>query len=443
LSIDRTIDICAAVDALADELVASLQAAIRIPSVNPRYPGVDEAEYLGRETEVSRLVGDLYSRAGAEVDGFGLAPGRENCVGRVRGSGGGRSLVLNGHVDVVPGGPPEDWTDGDPFSGRVSGGLVFGRGACDMKGGLIAQAYAAIALREAGIELRGDLLLQAVVGEETMEHELGTTACVERGYGADAGVVCEASAPPAPLGVVVATPGVARFVVTVEGKRTHPGMRFETIRAGGAGARVGVSAIDKAIEIHAAIRRREEEWGLTKRHPLFAPGQFTIHAGVMVGAPRGNRDPFFIPDEAMLDYIVIFPPDDEPAAVREEIEELVAGAAALDGWLREHPPAIEWKHTWPPSVVASDHPLVAAACAAHEQATGSPARTVAWTAVHDGTFLNRAGIPAIAYGPGDVAVAHAADEHVRIDELVAAARTYALLAAGWCGLTTSGRDTPR
>jgi acetylornithine deacetylase len=429
-------DVCAAVEALRDELVGSVAEAVRIPSVTPTYPGVDYDEHIGAEARVSRLIERLLTTAGAQTDVFGAVEGRENCVGVVRGSGGGRSLILNGHVDVVPGGPADEWRHGDPFSGAVDDGAVWGRGACDMKGGVLAQAFAALALRNAGVTLAGDLLLEAVVGEECMEHTLGTTACLERGYRADAAVVGEPSAPPVPLGVVAITPGVTRFIVTIEGKRTHPAMRGMTIHPGTEDAfSIGVNAVDKAFLIYEALRRREEEWGLTKRHPLFTPGQFVIHPGVVVASPRGQLDPFFIADHAMLDYIVIHHPDEPIEDVRREVEDVVATASRLDGWLRDHPPVVEWRHHWPPSRVAPDHPIVAATCRAHEQAHGETAKVVGWAAVHDGTFLNQGGVPAISYGPGDIRQAHAVDEHVPIAELVRACKTYALLAIDWCGVT--------
>lgn len=441
---DPTDRIADAVDRLRDELVDAVSRAIRIPSITPTYPGENYDDHVGREGDVSRLAGEVYARAGCEVDLFAKSPGRENCVGLLRGAGGGggRSLIFNGHVDVVPGGPAEDWTGGDPWSGRVEDGQIWGRGATDMKAGLMAQAFAAVALREAGIRLQGDLVLEAVVGEESMEHELGTTACIERGYRADAAVLSEASAPPTPLAVIPVTPGVLRFVVTIDGKAAHPGMRGETIHAGGGGSDVGVNAIDKAFLVYEAFRRREEEWALTKRHPLFRPGQFVITPGVFVGSPRGSLQPFFIPDRATIDYIVVYHPDEDGDDVRAEIEELVAGVARLDAWLREHPPSIEWKHHWPQSVVDTSHPIVTALCDAHERSTGAPTEVRGWTAVEDTTFLNAAGIPAVSYGPGDVRLAHAVDERVSIDEVLAATRTYALLAAAWCGVTISGRGSP-
>lgn len=432
-----------AVDELRDDIVATLVEAVRIQSVNPAYPGEDPARWLGGEGRVSALMARVYESAGCEVDLFGLVEGRENCVGVLPGTGGGRSLILNGHVDVVPAGPVEKWNGKDPWGGNVEDGRLFGRGSCDMKGGVVAQAFAALALNRAGIRLRGDLILESVVGEETMEHGLGTSACIERGYRADGAIVAEPSAPPAALGIMAATPGVTRFIVTIRGRQTHPGMRGDSIHPGGGGWDSGVSAIDKAWLVYEAIRLREEEWGLTRRHPLFRPGQFGIQVGVFVGSPEGRLDPFFIPDLATLDCIVIYHPDDRPEKVRAEIEQLVAAAAALDGWLASHPPTVVWKHNWPPSSVDVNHPLVAAAADALASVTGRPAHIGGWMAVHDGSFLNLAGITAISCGPGDVRLAHSSQESIGLDEVVEATKLYATLAATWCGVTTDGPDTRR
>jgi acetylornithine deacetylase/succinyl-diaminopimelate desuccinylase family protein len=424
--------IVAQVDGLADELVAAVADAVRIPSVTPRYPGQDYAALVGGESQVSRFVAQIYRLAGAEVELFALEQGRENAVGVIAGSGGGQSLIFNGHVDVVP--PGDDaWRGGSPWSGLVEDGRVWGRGSCDMKGGVLAQAFAAVALTRAGVRLRGDLLLEAVVGEEMMEHQLGTTACIERGFRADAAVVAEPSGPPDRLAVVPVTSGILSFTLAVEGKATHAAMRGETITQGGYGAEVGVSAIDKAIELYDVLRELEREWGNTKRHPLYRPGHFAIYPGVVVGGPTSGLVPFFIADAARLEYVVIHHPDEPADDVRAEIEHHVQGAASLDPWLVEHPPTVTWNHAWPPSVVDVEHPIVAAASAAHERASGEPARLRGFAAVDDASFLTAAGIPAITYGPGDLRVAHAADEHVEIAELVTATRAYALLAAAWCG----------
>jgi acetylornithine deacetylase len=196
------------------------------------------------------------------------------------------------------------------------------------------------------------------------------------------------------------------------------------------------------VLVYSALRQLEEEWALTKVHPLFTPGQFAIHPGVFVGSPKGSLEPFVIADTATLDYVAIYHPDERADDVRAEIERQIAAACALDGWLREHPATIEWIHHWPPSAVDPSHPIVAATAWAHRTALGRDAATRGWTAVHDGTYLNQAGIPAIGYGPGDVRNAHTTDESVSVEELLDATRTYAVLALHWCGVaTTTSRGT--
>ncbi len=427
------------VHGLRDALVEAVGEAVRIPSVNPRYPGQVYDDVVGGEGAVSRYVAGIYEQIGCEVDVFAIEPGRDNAVGTLRGRGGGRSLIFNGHSDVVPPGDLGAWTSGDPYSGRHDGERIWGRGSTDMKGGVLAQAFAAMALREAGVELAGDLILEAVAGEEVMNHDIGTTAVVERGYRADAAVVAEPSAPPAPLAVVPVTPGLLWFSLTVRGKASHASMRAEAIRAGGLGSAVAVSAIDKGVAMFMAIRELEEQWGQTKRHELFAPGHFTIHPGVVTGGPEGVLVPFVVSEFMTTEYCVWYHPDDDPADVRAEIEQHVARAAQLDPWLREHPPEFEWKLTWPAARVAADHPIVSATLDAHELAAvgtayaGRP-EVRGFAAVEDTSFLCAAGIPAISYGPGDIRVAHAADEYVLVDELMTACCTYALLAMSWCGV---------
>jgi len=431
--------VMAAVDAGRDDLVQAVSRAIQIESVNPKYPGQVYDEVVGREGDASKFVAEIYGSIGAEVDLFAVEPGRENAVGVLRGSGGGRSLIYNGHVDVVPPGDPAVWTGGNPFSGRNDGVRIWGRGASDMKSGVLAQAFAARALVEAGVRLQGDLILEAVVGEEVMDHEAGVTATLKRGYTADAAVVSEPSAPPAPLAVVPVSPGLWWFSVTVPGKPTHASMRGNLIRAGGLGSEVGVNAIDKGVDMFLAMRRLEDEWGQTKRHALFPPGHFTIHPGVVTGGPKGVMVPFIVSEFMTIEYCCWYHPDESPEAVRDEIEAHVKRAAQLDPWLRDHPPVLEWKLNWPSFSVDPQHPICQAIGDAHELASvgtrfaGRPAVN-GFAAVEDCSFLNLGGVPTVSYGPGDLRVAHAYDEHVYIDEVVAATKTFALLAIDWCGV---------
>jgi acetylornithine deacetylase/succinyl-diaminopimelate desuccinylase family protein len=431
--------VLARVDSLERELVEALSAAVRIESVNPKYPGQVYDDVVGGEGKVGTFVGGIYRSIGCSVDLFAVEPGRENAVGVLKGQGGGRSLIYNGHTDVVPPGDPANWKSGSPFSGKIDGDRVWGRGATDMKSGILAQAFAARALVESGVKLQGDLILEAVVGEEVMDHECGVTATVKRGYTADAAVVSEPSSPPASLAVVPASPGLWWFSVTAPGKSSHAAMRAHTIRAGGLGASVAVNAIDKGVALFQAIRQLEDEWGQTKRHPLFPAGHFTIHPGVVAGGPKGVAVPFFISEFMTIDYCCWYHPDEDPEDVKQEITDHVVRAAQLDPWLRDNPPVLEWKLNWPAFSVDPDHAICTAVGDAHEIAAagtrfGGRPEVHGFAAVEDATFLNLGGVPAISYGPGDLRVAHADDEHCLIDELVTSCKTYAVLAMDWCGV---------
>lgn len=268
---DVTRQVLEQVDLLAERMVSSLADAIAIPSVNPRYPGQEYEKIVGAEGDVSALLGNLYAEAGAEVTKVTVERGRDNACGVVPGTGGGRSLLLNGHVDVVPPGRLDRWR-GDPFRAQVTDDAVIGRGATDMKGGLVAAAYAALALRRAGVRLAGDLVLQGVVGEEVGDHEAGTTAVLEAGFGADAAIVCEPSGQAGTLPASVpVTPGLLWFSISLEGKTAHSGLRGMTVHPTLEGDALGVNTVDKFWVIYQALRALEDDWagttGTRSSHP--------------------------------------------------------------------------------------------------------------------------------------------------------------------------------
>jgi acetylornithine deacetylase/succinyl-diaminopimelate desuccinylase family protein len=431
--------VLAEIEAGREELIRTISRAVQIPSVNPRYPGEAYDEVVGGEGRVSQLVADVYRQMDAEVDVFGLEPGRENAVGLIRGAGGGRSLIYNGHVDVVPAGRVENWRH-EPFSGRIDGDRIWGRGSTDMKAGVLAQAFAARALVRSGVRLGGDLILEAVVGEECMNNDIGVSATVERGYRADAAVVAEPTTARSALAVMPTSPGQLWFTLTVAGKATHAANRGQTLHPGGAGAPPGVSAIDKGLVILEGLRRLEQQWAFSKRHPHYRPGHFTIMPGILEAGTGGIQFPLFVPDAMRIEYLIWYPPDDDPEQVKREIEQQIGHLAQSDEWLREHPPAIEWRLHWPANSPEADD-ITAAMCAAHERAAANgglagQAEVCGFPAVDDASWLTVEGIPAISYGPGDLAVAHADDEFVRIDEVMCATRAFALLAMDWCGVSS-------
>ena len=412
-----------AVDARRDEAVELLRELVRTRSVNPNYPGIAREEHLGGETRVNELLAERYAAAGLETHWVAEDPERRNLVGVRRGGGGGRSLILNGHIDTVPPAEADRWLCGSPWNPEIRDGRLYGLGSTDMKASAVAMWLTARALADAGVELRGDLQLHSVVGEETAEYQLGTLACVKAGFRADAAIVTEPTNPPRPLTVTPASAGSCWLEVQVEGKPTHCGNRPLSMLPGGPGDAIGVNALEKGVKIVLALQELERRWAHTKSHPYFPPGWFTIMPGIF-HAHAGVSFPAFFPDRAELHWMLWYPPDEDDEEVMREVEEYVLAACALDPWLAEHPPS----SVAPPPISCLEHELTQTLVRAHSRSPGGPSPSLARAA---GQLRRRerrlvyeaAGIPALVFGPGDLKIAHCKDEHVRLDEVVAAART--------------------
>jgi formylaminopyrimidine deformylase len=422
--------ISASVESLRGELIQLVSDTVKIPSVNPTFGGVP-AEQLG-ESRVNEFLRPIMESMGLKTDLWEQEKGRANLVGVCQGAGQGKSLIFNGHVDVVPPGAEALWTEAGPWSGAVKAGRIYGRGACDMKGGNAAALIALKALLKIGLRPQGDVILESVVGEEMMNTEAGTGATIVRGYKADGAIVVEPSAPPYRLAIITASPGALAMKITIQGKAAHSSMRDEIIRAGGRGSQVAVSAVDKGFLIYQGLLQLEQEWGQSKSHPAFArPGHFTLCPSVFMGGAQGIA---YIPDDCVLEYLVWHAPQESQEQVQSEILAHIDRVAQTDPWLRQHPPQVEWILWWPPHDVPFEAPITQAVAAAYQDALAEPASLYGFAAVDDASFLNRAGIPAISIGPGNLNVAHAANEHVEIDELVDAAKIYACAIVEWCGV---------
>jgi acetylornithine deacetylase/succinyl-diaminopimelate desuccinylase-like protein len=431
------------VDVLRPALTDLLCELVAIDSTNPSFAGVDREAVRGGETRCNEVLRERLVRAGLETTWVAPDDERRNLVGVRRGSGGGRSLVLNGHVDTVAA-DAAAWTGGDPWRPVVADGVLHGLGSCDTKAGLVAIWAALQALHEEGIDLRGDVVVHSVVGEETMQHELGTTACLRAGSRGDAAIVCEPTSGRRRLAVTGTSGGYWSLRISIEGRTTHCANRPEVVRAGGGGDEVGVNALEKGIHVVRALQQLEREWGITKRHPFCAPGAFTIMPGRFhADSPVEGPAPVYFPDRATIEYSIVYPPGEEPEQPCAEIEAFVLDACRLDTWLRTHPPQFEWLVNWPALDTPWDAPIVGALVAARaavlgdRQPTPSPADPVGF-APQDAVWYARAGIPAVVFGPGDLRVAHAADEHVDLGEVGDAATVLALCAAQWCGTTSAG-----
>jgi len=421
------------IDSMGEEIIGLTSELVRRQSVNPRYPDSDAAKYLGGERDCNNFLASSLDKIGeGKIDLFELSAQRQNLVASFKGSGGGKSLILTGHIDTVPFGKVEGWikAGSDPLSGKVVDDKLFGRGACDMKSGIVAMCKAYEAIRRSGISLRGDLVIESVVGEETFDHALGTSAAINRGYKANAAILTE----PTSLSIQPVSTGVILFRLTIEGKATHATARDLMIRAGGGGDEVGVNAIEKAIKVIGLLRELEEQWAFTKKHPLFNPGHFTIHPGIIDGAPHGHRYVAVVPDYCNVDYAIMYNPSESFDAVKKEVEEYVLTGCQLDTWLSKHPPRFEWQGDWPPGEIPPSHPICTTLSQAYRRVHDSEPRISGFPAPVDAPFLDLAGIPTVIFGPGNLPQAHAEDEYVEVDQLIRATKTLALAIMGWCGV---------
>ena len=328
----------------------------------------------------------------------------------------GRDLLLNGHIDVVPAGDEAAWTT-PPWEPALRDGRIYGRGAVDMKGGLCCALFAAKAVRDAGVRLRGRLSVASVVGEE--DGGTGTLATILRGHSADGAVVVE----PTRLHVVPAQAGSLMFRLIVHGLSAHGCVREE-----------GVNAVEKFVPLLAALRRLEEERCGASKQPLFVG--YRLPWPIEVGTVRAGDWASSVPDTLVAEGRYGVAVGEDAAAARRAFEEAIARAAAADPWLDEHPPDVEWwGGRFDPAVTDVAHPIVTtvAAAAADVAGTAPPVEGVTYGADMR-LLVNTGHIPTTLFGPGDVRVAHMPDEHVPLQDLRAAAQALVLTALRFCGV---------
>jgi acetylornithine deacetylase len=341
----------------------------------------------------------------------GEAPRSEawGLVATTAGGADGPTLILQGHVDVVPPGDPAKWS-GDPFVPRVVGDDIHGRGACDMKAGLVAMLAAVAAIQSTGVRLRGRLAVHCVASEE--DGGLGAFGTLQRGHTGDACVIAE------PTGgtMVTANAGALTFRIEVPGQATHGSTRY-----------AGVSAIDAYASIHQALARLESRRN-TDQHPLMA--DWPIPYPLSVGTLRAGDWASSVPDLLVAEGRLGVRLDEDPAQARAELEACVADAGAADPWLRANPATV----TWPGGQFASGRlpagdPLRELVGRAHADATGTAGpRERGAPYGSDLRLYAGAGIPTLQYGPGDVRLAHAPRESVPMPEVVTVARVLTLAA---------------
>lgn len=426
----------AAIDRLFPQALDVLRRMVRVNSVNPLFPGVTRSDVIGGEAASGAILTEYLTGFGFDAEIVAPDPDRPNTVLTRAGTGGGRSMIINGHLDTVPPVRPDEWRGGDPWSAELTDDRLYGLGATDMKGGLISAALAGAALDSLGLSLKGDLQIHAVIGEETGTADLGTDAVLAAGFTADAAIVAEPTSVPEPLSIATVSVGNFILQIEVDGYGTHVGNRGSSIRAGGAGPAAGVNAVEKGMLVVQALQQLEQEWGVSKRHPAFPPGVFTLTPAVF-HADSGMPSVGYLAHSAKIGVLVWYPPNETPEAIRAEIEAQVHHAAQLDLWLRDHPPRLTWESNWPVYDTPEDAPLVQRLIADRAAVLGPvPAglrQTHGFIASCDATFLAQRGIPVVAFGPGELGCAHAVDEHVELSQITDAARILARSILNWCG----------
>ncbi len=415
------------IDARRDELARLLVRLLRFRTVTPLMGERAEGhEYRDHQRFISqRLEAMGFSTETFEADaatlpvfpGSGVVPDRDLSnmpivVGRREGRG--RSLLLNAHYDVVPPGVLENWSH-PPFEGVVSGGNVFGRGACDMKGGFAAMLHALESIQGAGVELASPLVFESVPDEE--QTSMGTLACCVRGLRADAGIIPE----PTGLTVLVACRGSFSGKIIVEGRAGHSEMAQPPWEEGGA-----VNAIAKAVRVLEGLEALNASWQASpaKRHKYLDPD---IIVPTMI---RGGEWEVMHPERVEITFTSDFVPATKD--IRGEIQRVLDAIAGGDPWMRAHPPRIEPAGFLYAGEVGEDEPIVRSASEALTDLGIAPQLRGFGSLTDMVHLVNSAKVPTVSIGPSP-STAHTADEHVSIDELVTTAKAIALIALRWGG----------
>lgn len=373
----------------AEEYLELLQALVRIDSQNPP----------GNELAAAEFIYRTFKENGIDVSFSWPAPDRPNVKAVLKGSRGeGRTLIYNGHLDVVPAGA--GWTK-PPFGAVIEDGKLYGRGSADMKSGVAAMIYAALVLKRTGSPFAGELILYFNVDEEFSN--LGIKHFLEEDISADFAVIGE----PTDLDACVGHKGVSRYRVQTRGQAGHTAI-----------VKHPDNSIYKMVKLVAALERLADRVKRTK-HPLLGESSLTV------AQFNGGTAPNIVPAHSVVEVDRRLMPGETAESSFGEFMETLTQVAEAENFEFE---AEQYQHL-PPYMIEEDHELVAAALEAANAVTGKRKVAKSFEASAEASFFGVGkGIPTLIIGPGSLRQAHTADEYVLVEEAVDAAKIYVALA---------------
>jgi acetylornithine deacetylase len=421
-------------ETIPTQAIRDAVAGLRTPALELLRALVAEPSLLGDEASAQRLMAQHFRALGLRVEEFeidadkirhhpGFSPsilpyaGRRNVVGvhQPKGPVRGKSLILNGHIDVVPVGAARLWSR-PPFEPRLDGDKLYGRGAGDMKAGIVAYCMAFEALHRLGFEPAAPVFLQSVIEEECTGN--GALACLVQGYRAEAALIPE----PIP-GIMTSQMGVMWVGIEVLGTPVHAAV-----------AQTGVAAIEFAQYLCAKLKEVEAQWNEpANRHPHYAHHDHPINFNI--GKLSGGEWASSVATQCRADVRIGFYPGIKPAQARALIE------AVLKAAYEAHPKkgSVRYELIYEGfqaegMLVDMNQPMINALKACHHEVAGGQMELIASTATTDARFFQLyGGIPATCYGPQS-GNTHGIDEWVSIDSMMEVSAVLALFMARWCRL---------
>jgi len=410
------------IEGLNNDMVLFLQALVRQPST------------LGNERSAQEIVFHKLKSIGLTAEMWeprlselcvhpAFAPvewdynRRPNVTGVLKGLGGGKSLALNGHIDVVSPEPLWGWSH-DPWGAEIDGNRMYGRGTADMKGGIAMMVIALQSVINSGVKLNGDVYIETVIEEECGGN--GALACRLRGHAAkaDAAIVAEGTH----LNLGISELGVMWFRVRVRGSSGHVALAHKSI-----------NVIESCYPLMQALRHLEAEMNSQISHPNYQNHEHPINLNI--GEIKGGHWPSSVPVECSFVCRLSYEPGVSNLEMRKRVEACILDAERENPLLQRYPPQVEYygfqsEGDW----INLDHPLIQAFGNAHKAVVGGELMPWVFTGTTDMRSFNLySKTPAVVYGPTGENI-HTSDEYVELDSIVTAAKTLALFILKWCGI---------